>query len=113
LLFALRRFGEAAQDFGATLKLDPANQANAAMFHLARTRAGAEDSSQFEASVAPFLKVTQTKDRCGAFFFAAENELLQHETTAARQDFLRTENICDRWAFQRYIARAELAGIRP
>lgn len=113
LLFAMRRFGEAAQDFDAARRLDAGNQLDMLMLHLARARAGAEDAGQFEGIVAPFMGVTRPKERCGAFFFAAENELLRGDKKAARDDFLRTENICDRWAFQRYIAKAELAGIRP
>jgi tetratricopeptide (TPR) repeat protein len=104
-LFAMRRFSDSARDFDAAIALQPGNKRDMAMLYLATTRSGgsAVDS-------AALAGLASSKDRCDASFFTGENALLRHDAGTAHRQFVTAESACDRWNFQRYIARAELAG---
>jgi tetratricopeptide (TPR) repeat protein len=104
-LFAMRRFSESVRDLNAALALQPGNVHDLAMLYLAMTRSGgsAVDSEALAA-------LASSRDRCDASFFTGENALLRNDAGTAHREFVNAESACDRWSFQRYIARAELAG---
>mgnify|MGYP001428882307 CR=1 FL=1 len=103
-LFAMRRFSDSARDLQAALQLRPSDVHDLAMLYLATTRSGgsAVDSQALAA-------LASSNDRCDASFFTGENALLRQDAGTAHHEFVNAESACDRWNFQRYIARAELA----
>lgn len=103
-LFAMGSYTDSARDFAAVVQLQPSSARDAAMLYLATTRSGgsAVDSSSLAA-------LAGSNDRCDASFFTAENALLRNDAGTAHLEFVNAESACDRWNFQRYIARAELA----
>jgi tetratricopeptide (TPR) repeat protein len=103
--FATRQFPESARDYDAALKLRPGSASDMAMLYLATTRSG-ETAVDSEALAA----LASSGDRCDASFFTAENAVLRHDPGTAHVEFTNALKACDRWSFQRYIARAELGG---
>lgn len=134
VFFAMGNFANAIRDFSSAISYDHTNAYAVLWLHMSRSRVGSPQLQEFATNVAaldqskwpmPVIRLylgkntfaavaslaTGAGQKCEAYFYSAELNIIRDDTAHARPALDAARTICPREYGEYYVAQAELARI--